>query len=1207
MAVYSLICWGGLNGKTATMTIANPCVVTINSHGRKNGMPVKFTTTGSLPTGVTSGTTYYAGNVAANTFNLYDTAVNALAGGSTGRVATSGTQSGTHTAKSPLVSGDLSRYGSTRVYDGIVSYFTAIATADPSSHQIAEIGEAFIEYNYQNGLVSTAAAVTVTSTIDGTRTSAYHGRIFGNGFYVESTGYTFSISTFNCTFDGIEINCTNSGATIIQANYYNGFVLRNSLIRGVGKATSTQTAVLIGAKSWIDRCIIKGVGTGVLHGQYYEATITNNLVAECVTGYNSSGANKYGRYFNNIAIGCTNNWSTQSSALNAAANNLGQSGDTNPPYSVAGGVTGTIATTDFVNYAGAGAAATDFYPAAITSPQVETGVAYLDIPSTDIAGNVVPSWSGANYNTAVTAGSFVAGLSYTVATVGTTDFTAIGAYNASVTFTDTGDTVGLTGNQFQNGDAVYFSAITSTTGISTNTIYYVVNRAAATFQVSATYGGTALALTTNGTGTVVRCLFKATGVGTGTGTAILNAKVDAGPFEYDLGYGAWPQTQSVTVSGYATGSRISINKQSDGTEIYNSDSPSFPQTTSYTSDTAVYVYIRKGSSATYYHPVRLAGTIDPVAGLTLDATGLQVEDIAAATYDAQIDTDWGINWSTGAITHDSGTTRWSVQGIYSMHQNESDSATNIDALPLMHGTTPTQFELINSGSISAGDLEDLYGGSIELTNGDIYTNVYTVGTLAASHDLYIYQGSTKLTQFWAAGHLDILTKTYDGSTGAISGGVLTVFARPWGYTYDYWVTGDTSAGGRHVAALSTAVDSAITETTGTVAGWTDVTHTFGDTNKNFGDVHGSQPYKVVINCNNRPLSEVYQRNQYLTRAGAATLNGIPGDRYLSADAAYTPVKSAPFGTYSGGVFVGAKGVWLDNVPSGDLLNYILTDSNGNTHQNTAALNQSVTISGLVVGSRVQIYDTTNATELYNAIAATSSVSWEDPSAPVGDRAIRVRIAYVSGVTAKEFIEANIGTCGTSSTTKDVTYLASQVNDAVYNSNAVNGSLVTGVTFVDTTTDRMEIALAGGEISLKNMYAAWVYYAFTATGIATDIDYIEAIDAANYVYTNLVWKNTSSPSVPLKVIDGYAWDSVTGDPIDLIDTSGGTIFLAPPHVVVKTISTSASVVEGTPATVAAAVLSAAQSTPIYADMRKTVGTALQGDGTELDKFRSVLVP
>jgi len=52
------------------------------------------------------------------------------------------------------------------------------------------------------------------------------------------------------------------------------------------------------------------------------------------------------------------------------------------------------------------------------------------------------------------------------------------------------------------------------------------------------------------------------------------------------------------------------------------------------------------------------------------------------------------------------------------------------------------------------------------------------------------------------------------------------------------------------------------------------------------------------------------------------------------------------------------------------------------------------------------------------------------------------------------------------------------------------------------------------------------------------------------------------------------------------------------------------VTGIPASISslpAAVLSAAQAAPIHADMRNTVGTPLQGDGTEADKFRSTLVP
>lgn len=91
--------FNGTLTRTATMTIASPCVVTLTGHGFAAGQAVLFTTTGALPTGVTSGATYYAGNIATNTFNLYDTEANAITGGTTGRVNTSGTQSGSHTCE----------------------------------------------------------------------------------------------------------------------------------------------------------------------------------------------------------------------------------------------------------------------------------------------------------------------------------------------------------------------------------------------------------------------------------------------------------------------------------------------------------------------------------------------------------------------------------------------------------------------------------------------------------------------------------------------------------------------------------------------------------------------------------------------------------------------------------------------------------------------------------------------------------------------------------------------------------------------------------------------------------------------------------------------------------------------------------------------------------------------------------------------------
>lgn len=71
------------------------------------------------------------------------------------------------------------------------------------------------------------------------------------------------------------------------------------------------------------------------------------------------------------------------------------------------------------------------------------------------------------------------------------------------TFQDSGDTVTRSGKPhgMENGVVLRFVSITGTTGISTGIDYYVVGKTGSTFQVSATLGGSPLALTTNGSGT----------------------------------------------------------------------------------------------------------------------------------------------------------------------------------------------------------------------------------------------------------------------------------------------------------------------------------------------------------------------------------------------------------------------------------------------------------------------------------------------------------------------------------------------------------------------------------------------------------------------------------------------------------------------------------------------------------------------------------
>lgn len=110
--------------------------------------------------------------------------------------------------------------------------------------------------------------------------------------------------------------------------------------------------------------------------------------------------------------------------------------------------------------------------------------------------------SRANYGT--TAGSatvtqpFTSSLAVGMLVTGTNINTAV-----AVTFQDASDTVTRTAHGLANGTQVAFASITSTTGVVVYTPYFVVNATSNTFQVSDTLGGSARALTTDGSGTMI--------------------------------------------------------------------------------------------------------------------------------------------------------------------------------------------------------------------------------------------------------------------------------------------------------------------------------------------------------------------------------------------------------------------------------------------------------------------------------------------------------------------------------------------------------------------------------------------------------------------------------------------------------------------------------------------------------------------------------
>jgi hypothetical protein len=250
------------------------------------------------------------------------------------------------------------------------------------------------------------------------------------------------------------------------------------------------------------------------------------------------------------------------------------------------------------------------------------------------------------------------------------------------------------------------------------------------------------------------------------------------------------------------------------------------------------------------------------------------------------------------------------------------------------------------------------------------------------------------------------------------------------------------------------------------------------------------------------------------------------------------------------------------------------------------LYQSVPITGLSTTCRVQLYDTSAATELYNGEPGATTYTWTDASPAVSARPIRLRITDYLGSTAKSMIEANIGTCGVTEGTETVSYNAELAQDTSYNAMAsalgYTGADVTDIQIEDATDTVKFNYLAGGDYDARRIYMYMVYWLDTEAGIRDDFVFCDPPDSANLPMQAVQFKNVTSPSETITFVNAYVYDAATGRAADLIDTTGGNICFAPDHVVVTTVSTSDAVISGTAAEIIAAIPSAADNADAVLD-------------------------
>jgi hypothetical protein len=206
---------------------------------------------------------------------------------------------------------------------------------------------------------------------------------------------------------------------------------------------------------------------------------------------------------------------------------------------------------------------------------------------------------------------------------------------------------------------------------------------------------------------------------------------------------------------------------------------------------------------------------------------------------------------------------------------------------------------------------------------------------------------------------------------------------------------------------------------------------------------------------------------------------------------------ATFETIYGAVegLSGLHGVYVSR-SAADHPNFTRHQSNDGTYY-VKPITANASISSIVSGSRLRIYNETTATETYNNLPGTSfSDSYTEGTTYTAGDVISIYITQTSGVTA----QLPFTTTAIASST-GWTVLAAQVSDDVYDGYGLNGSTITKFT-ADYVNDEVDLTIASN-YSGAEMYSWWAYNLTTSQGISDFFGGVTAQDTANIIINNAI--------------------------------------------------------------------------------------------------------
>lgn len=559
-----------------------------------------------------------------------------------------------------------------------------------------------------------------------------------------------------------------------------------------------------------------------------------------------------------------------------------------------------------------------------------------------------------------------------------------------------------------------------------------------------------------------------------------------------------------------SGSQVVVFNTGTQTEVFRTNSSSTSELVDISTGTYDYTVMKAG-----YSPLRVTGIV--VSQYSINTIGIQQAPDRAYSLSSGLTFGTTATINTG-LEEFAITLNTTVQNWYSFWIEEWINQASL---------TNTSFPLepFGSASFSLNDDYEFTPGSLQYLRNDGFRYVNSSGTVTASWCALVSQGISSGLQArfeqesggtvgsaQNTGNVDQVLQIYGDVTHGNFDytGYLDFKVQANGYRQaetDVVSVYGTLEENLYVIGLSTLAIDGLTLGDPSPTGLTLTDNSLSPISWDAGD--GAKDYSITITDTGSNTGEIILRWLNYNLAQTGSFQGLETfywpEMVIDNGSAYETIRGTLHMT-GGDVLAGVRVIDGSGDPHVDFSRFQADDGT----YGTPPTKYTASVTNIVANSRLQIYNVTTATEIYNDIVVGTSYSnlYVEGSDYTSGDTIRVRLTYQSGANAKLGFESiTLAGAGWS-------VLAAQQDDTIYNTIGLDGSTITKFV-ADYVNDEVDISISN-DFTLAEFYAWWVYNTTTSQGISDFFGGVAAVDEANFKINNSIvniyFDNTTSTNI-----------------------------------------------------------------------------------------------